>query len=97
MLWFSWLQETERDELIQAKDRELAQIQQHLRQLRQKVILVSFHSRADNDHWYICQCVQEQSNMRESEFEDLKQQLQSSEANVTDHDFQKLLHRYSNM
>ena len=44
-----WLQETERDQLIQAKDRELAEIQQHLRQLRQKVIQI----RADSDHWYI--------------------------------------------
>ena len=40
MLWFSWLQETERDELIQAKDRELAQIQEHLRQLRQQVFFI---------------------------------------------------------
>ena len=40
--WKSFsLQETERDEIVQAKDRELAQAQQQLRQLRQQVICIT--------------------------------------------------------
>ena len=52
MLWSSCLQETERDELLQAKDRELAQIQQQLRQLRQKVIFILYGGRGGM--WLCC-------------------------------------------
>ena len=38
-------QETERDELIQAKHRELAQAEQQLRQLKQQVRLVTVHAK----------------------------------------------------
>ena len=44
MLWSPCLQEIERDELIQAKDRELAHIRQQLRQLSHKEPVVILQS-----------------------------------------------------
>ena len=80
---------------MQAKDRELTQAQQQLRQLRQQVIftyIVYYETRADCEHWTSdCLSVYMQEQLSRREIGDLERQLRSSEALVADFQLQKTL------
>ena len=91
------LQEAERDELVQAKDRELAQaleasgiLQQQNQELRRQVSIwydvIRLMSNSTRTDMHVA-CGQEQSSRRE--VGDVEQRLRSSEALVAD--FQKSL------
>lgn len=83
-----WLQEIEKNELLQARDKELDEAQQHLKQQRKEVIMHHFVlCETRTIDIYVIVHMQEQSSRRE--IDDLQGLLLYSEELVDD--FQKAL------